>query len=256
MSQFNIGESFQAMSLLKAIAPIANVIQGKLNSNIKISGQLNNDFTPNLATLSGDILAQLLSTKVSSDKAPLLNMLQGQLKFLDFNKLDLNDIKTAIQFKDGKIAIRPFDLKYEDINIKVGGSHGLDNSMDYKATFQVPAKYLGKEAGNLVAQLNEQELKDVTVPLNATLGGSFLKPKVNTDLKAAVKDLTSQLVQKQKNKLLKQGSDKAEELIGGLLGGNKTKDSTKSKSNDAVKDTAKKLLGGLFGGKKKKDTVQ
>ena len=45
----------------------------------------------------------------------------------------------------GKVNVKPFDLAYEDIAIKVSGSHGFDKSLDYEAVFDVPAKYLGSD---------------------------------------------------------------------------------------------------------------
>ena len=104
-----------------------------------------------------------------------------------------------------------------------------------------------------------------------------MNPKVTTDLTSGVTELTKQLVEIEKQKLLNKGKDKAEDLLGGLLGGAKT-DTTKTTNtgvltdilgsskkdsiqtdttdkNDAVKDAATTILGGLFGKKKKKDTV-
>ena len=52
LNAVNIAESFSQLDMLKSIAPIANVISGKLNSTIKLSGDLTNDMTPNLKTLN------------------------------------------------------------------------------------------------------------------------------------------------------------------------------------------------------------
>lgn len=56
----------------------------------------------------------------------------------------MNDIKVAITFKDGKVNVRPFDIKYKDIKATIGGnSWSFDQSMNYSLKFDVPAKYLG-----------------------------------------------------------------------------------------------------------------
>ena len=60
----NIAESFTQLDMLKSIAPIANTILGKLNSTIKLSGDLTNEMTPDLKTLSGDLLGQLLFSSI------------------------------------------------------------------------------------------------------------------------------------------------------------------------------------------------
>ncbi|QCX36925.1 AsmA family protein [Aureibaculum algae] len=264
MKSLNIDESFKQLSLLEALAPIANIIQGKLNTNISLSGFLNNDFTPNLSTLSGKAAAELLSSKLSSENSPLIQKLEDQLTFLDAKKLNLDDLKTALSFKDGKVEVHPFSINYEDIKIDISGGHGFDNTLGYKAVVNVPAKYLGADVTKLLAQLKEEDSENIKIPVNALISGSFKNPTVKTDMKSAVTDLTKELVAKQKDKLIEKGKDKVGDALKDLLGGKeKTKDSTavstdsvaKSTPKTTVEDVAKDALKNLFGKKKKKDTV-
>ncbi|MEC8830965.1 MAG: AsmA-like C-terminal region-containing protein, partial [Bacteroidota bacterium] len=187
---------------------------------------------------------------------------------------------TALTFDNGTVKVKPFTLKYKDININVNGSHTFDRQMQYSATLDVPAKYLGAEVTQLIAQLNDNSVGEVTVPVTANIGGSFTDPSVSTDLTSSVKTLTSKLVEMQKQKLVNQGKDKVKDLlsdafkkdesdttatkstgvkdaIGNILGGKKDRtatDSAKTKTEDGVKDAAKSILGGLLK-KKKKDSV-
>jgi len=280
MSNFNIGESFAGLDMLKTLTPLAAALQGKLNSDIKIAGNLNEDFTPNLATISGNLLAELLSPTLDAQKAPLVSSLDSKLNFLDAKEINLDGLKTALSFDNGSVKVKPFTLKYKDININVDGSHTFDKQMQYKATLDVPAKYLGNEVNKLISQMNDESLGDVTVPVTANIGGNFTNPSVSTDLTSSVKTLTSKLVDMQKNKLVNQGKDKAKDLlsdvfkknesdstasksdgvkevIGNILGSKKdttATDSTKTEKEDEVKNAAKSILGGLLS-KKKKDTV-
>lgn len=281
MSNFNIGESFAGLDLFKVLAPLASAIQGKLNSDIKISGNLKDDFTPNLATISGNLLAELLSPKVDTEKAPLVSALDSKLNFLNTKEINLDGLKTALSFDNGTVSVKPFTLKYKDIAINVAGSHSFEKQLEYKATLDVPAKYLGGEVNKLIAQMNDNSLEEVTIPVTANIGGNFTSPAVSTDLTSGVKTLTTKLVEIQKQKLVNQGKDKAKDLLsdvfkknegdttstkssvvketlGNLLGGDKkttTTDTTKTTTKEEdVKNAAKSVLGGLLG-KKKKDTV-
>ena len=264
IDKFNIAESFKSLDLFRALAPIANVIQGQFDSKIHLSGNLNSDFTPNLNTLSGNMLTKLLSSKISTDKSPLLKGLEQNLNFIDTKKLNLKNLKTALTFKDGKVAIKPFTLNYEDIKIEVSGTHNFDTSLAYDAVIQVPAKYLGNEVASLIADLKDEDLKNIKIPVSTLFSGKFTDPKIKTDLKAAVSNLTKQLIARQKAKLIDKGKDEVTNALEGFLDKNiKTKDSTKTDSTknntkDAVKDIAKDVLGGLFGKKKKakKDTIE
>lgn len=256
LENVDITQSFTQLEMLKSIAPIAGVITGKLNSNIKLSGNLDSkEMTPDLNSLSGDLLGQLLSTSVNPQASTLLSTLDSNLKFIDLNKLNLNNLKTHLSFDNGKVNIKPFDLKYQDIAIKVGGQHGFDQTMNYNVAFDVPAKYLGSDVTKLLSSLNSTDANKISVPVNAVLTGTFKSPKVSTDLSKSVTNLTNQLLQQQKDKLTNQGKD----ILTGLIGGNKNttpKDTTSTKptqqqqTQDAVKKGADALKG-LLGGKKK-----
>ncbi len=248
IDRFNISQSFNDLELLQSLAPIANALQGKLNSNFKISGNLTNELTPDLNSLTGAVFGELLATKVTPKNAVVFDKLKGALTFVDFDKLNLNDLKTKLNFENGKVNVSPFNLAYEDIAITVQGSHSFDKTMSYQAVFDVPAKYFGDEVNDLIAKINTDEANKFTIPVTASIGGSFLSPTVSTDLSSGVAHLTKQLIEIQKQKFINQGKDQIKDVLGGLFGGNKSKeDSTSTEAKNPVKD----ILGGFLGGKKK-----
>ncbi len=253
MDQLQIGETFKALELFDVLAPVASILRGKLNSDVVLSGNLTDDFTPDLTNLSGNVLAHLLATDINTEKANLLTALGSKLDFIKTDKLDLKGLKTALNFEDGVVKVKPFTITYEDIAIKVDGSHTFDRKLNYKATMQVPAKYLGNEVNNLIAKIGEDELKDLTIPVIANIGGAYTSPNVTTDMTSGVKNLTNQLIEIQKQKLLNKGKDKAVDLLEGVLtGGTSETDSTKT--TDSGQDVVKDVLGGILGGKPKDTT--
>lgn len=245
---FDISNSFAGLELLQAIAPIASLVQGKINSNINLSGNLDEEFTPNLSSVSGDLLGELLSTSINtSNQSALFSKLESSLNFIDFDKLNLKDLKTKLEFADGKVSVQPFDLKYNDIGITVSGSHGFDQTLNYSAVFNVPAKYLGSEVNQLIGKIDSKETDNLTIPVTANIGGSYIQPTVKTDLKSGVTNLTKQLVEIQKQKLLNKGKSEVTNMLGDIIGGNKAKsDSLKTEQNNAVKD----VLGSIISGNK------
>ena len=271
-NSFDIAKSFKGLELLQSLAPIAKVLQGKLNSSIKISGTLDKEFSPNLNTISGSAVAELLTSDIDEKASPLLSKLEGALSFIDFSKLDLHDLKANLEFADGKVKVKPFNLAYKDIGIVVSGSHGFDKTMSYDAVFNVPAKYLGSDVNRLIGKINDNEVNKIMIPIAAKISGSFTDPKVSTDLTSGVTNLTKQLIEIEKQKLIGKGTDKIKDLLGGILGGNTdktqkpettTKDSTTTQtapikkdstknSGEAIKNTIKDIFNKS---KKKKDTV-
>lgn len=283
ISAFDIAKSFQGLELFQNLAPLMKVIQGKLNTTLSLKGDLTDDFTPNLTSLSGGALAEILSSTINPNQAEVLNLLGNSLSFIDFNKLNLNDLKTKFEFSNGKVSVKPFKIKYQDIEIEVAGSHSFDQTMSYNAVFNVPAKYLGSEVNRLIGKIDDKSVNLVSIPITANITGTYTKPSIKTDLTSGVSNLTKQLIEIEKQKLLNQGKDKVSNLVGDLISGNKAKkdsastaqksavkdvlgsivsgnktttaDSTQAKAT--TKDAVKNVLGGLLSGKKKqKDTVK
>lgn len=250
LNKVNIEQTFTQLEMMKNIAPIAGVVNGTLNSTIRLSGNLDaTKMTPDLKSLTGDLIGQLLSTTISAENSQLLTALGSNIKFIDLKKLNLNDLKAALTFKDGKVNLKPIDLKYQDIKVNIAGQHGFDQSMLYNLKFDVPAKYLGTEANKLIAQLTPAEASKIeNVPVSAMLTGNFKNPKITTDMKQAVNNLANQLVQYQKDRLIKQGTS----ALGNLLNNNK-KDTTKTTTpKEDIKNQASDIINNLFNKKKKK----
>lgn len=251
LNQVDIAQSFSQLDMLKKIAPIAGIINGKLNSTLKVNGSLDAlELTPNLNSISGNLLGQLLSTTVNSKKSSLLNGISSSLKFIDLSKVNLNDIKAAISFKEGKVVVKPLDIKYKDIKATIGGSHGFDQNMNYSIKFDLPAKYLGTDANAFLSKLTPDDISKLeNIPVNALLTGNFSQPKISTDIKTAVNSMTTQIVKQQKQKLAAKGKESLNSVINNAL---KAKgDSTKTNVKEDVKAKAGELIKGLFGKRKK-----
>ncbi|NAS29355.1 AsmA family protein [Flavobacteriaceae bacterium R38] len=257
INAFDIAQSFTNLDLFKALSPIAAALKGKLNTNLSLSGNLNDDFTPNLSTISGKALAELLASSIDPEKSKALSLLSSNLSFVNLKELNLDKLKTSLSFENGEVSLKPLQLNYKDIGIEISGGHSFDTSLGYQATFNVPAKYLGNEASGLIAKLGEEDAKNIKIPVTADISGKITNPSVKTDLKQVVTNLTSQLVQKQKEKLVDKGKDKVKDAVSDLLNGgsNKAKDSVNK--SDPLKDTAGKLINNLFRKKeKKKDSTK
>lgn len=267
MQQFDISQSFKGLEMLKALAPIAKILEGKLNSTIDISGLLDNTLSPDLATITGNVLAEIFTRKVKASESPLLSSLDRQLNFIDFETIDLKDFKTKLSFDKGQVSVQPFTINYKDIPIEVSGGHSFSNTMNYNLVLQVPAKYLGGEVNRLIGKINDPEVNKISIPITANLAGTLSSPNITTDLTSGVSNLTQQLIEIEKQKLIGKGKDKIDDVLVDLLGGNSNttktdstqtpKDSAKTNTTDQIKEGVKGVLGGILGGKKKaKDSTK
>jgi hypothetical protein len=264
LKDLNVSDSFSNLEMLKSIAPIAKTIAGQINSTISVSGDLNEDMTPNLKTISGNLLGQLLNTKLNTSNSKLLSTLSEKVSFLDASKLNLDNVKGIFSFENGQVAVKPFNLNYKDIGIIISGKHGFDQTMNYDIVFDVPVKYLGSDVTNLITKLTPTDAASVkSIPVKGSLTGSFGSPSFTSNIKDATTTLMKDLVEKQKNSLIEKGKDKIKDelsnKLSGLLGNSNSKktdsikqDTTKQDAiKDKVNDKVKDVLGGLFGKKKK-----
>jgi hypothetical protein len=262
LSSINIAQSFTSMELIQSLAPIAKALQGTLNTDIQLNGKLNNDLTPILTSLAGGALAEVLQAEVQTSQMPLLSKLDGKLNFLDLNNINLKDLQTQLEFKDGQVHLKPFDFDVKGINITVSGAHGFDNSMDYNLALDIPAKYLGSEIGGKLANLSGTDLENMKVELPIGLTGTFANPQIKMNTEAAVKNLTQQIVEEQKENLRDKATDKIKDILGGgdeeEPANQTTQDSTKTQQpkskEEQIKDAAKDILGGFLN-RGKKDTT-
>jgi asmA family protein len=272
MTKLNVTESFSQIDMLKKIMPIAKVVEGFFSSKINVTGKLTPELTPDINSLSGSLSASLLDSHVKQT-SPLVSALDSQFTQLNLSKLNLKDLKANVTFENGRVVVKPFTIKWNGSTINVAGTHGFDQTMDYKLTFNVPAKMLGADASALLAKLTateQQKLGDI--PVNVNMGGNFTKPQVSTDMKQVVNNLALQVAKAQANQLTDKVMDKvtnevtnkitekiggeamnkATDALGKIIGG-KTQanpaDTTKTQQQ-APKDQAKKavnnLLDGLF----------
>ena len=250
-NQVDIAQTFTQLDMMKKIAPIAGIINGKLNSTVKLNGNLDaNELTPDLKSISGDLLGQLLSTTINSKNSTLLNALGSNIKFIDMNKVNLNDIKAALTFDNGKVNVKPFDIKYQDIKITVGGTHGFDQTMNYNLKLDVPAKYLGNEANAFIAKMSPADAAKLqNIPINAMITGNFSNPKITTDMKTAVSSLATQVANQQKEKLTQKGTAALTDLINKNTKAKDTTQAAKTEKEQKTQEVTKKasdLLNGLF----------
>lgn len=237
LQKVKIEETFKNLDFIRFIAPIANAFEGLLDTQFTLSGDLSNDFTPKMETLKGNALLDILSAKVHPSDNPLISQLNNKLEFLNLNDLQLKDIHTKVQFDNGEIQMQPLEYQWKDMKISLDGKHSLTNQMQYNANLDIPAKYLGKEAVQLLNRLSPEEAEEKHVVLPIQISGSGVKPQVKIDTKAAITALTADIIDHQKDKAKEKIDEKKEEL------------------EDKLKDEAKKHLDGLFPGRKDKDSV-
>jgi hypothetical protein len=197
---------------------------------------------PELSTLSGKG-NMLLIEGVLKKFAPL-EKLAAVLQIDRLNSISVKDIKNYIEFANGKVLVKPFTIKVDDIEMLIGGFHGLDQSIDYAIQMKVPRSLMDTQGNNLVNNLALQanskgipvKLGEI-VTLNIKMSGSISNPSIGVNLKEVAGDAIKDLEQQTKD-FVQAKLDSTKEKVKDSL------HAVKEKITDKVKDKLKEQIFG------------
>ncbi|MCI0750779.1 MAG: AsmA family protein [Flammeovirgaceae bacterium] len=259
IQNLSIKESAQSFSMVKTYAPVAGLVNGNFSTDFKLSGELLETMMPNLATVNGSGLVKIAQAALLGKDSKLVSGITSLTKLDNASNVSMKDVLMSASIKDGKLSVKPFDVKFGDYKTTVAGSTAIDGTIDYALKMDVPAGKLGTQFNSLVSSYTGGSSNpNSTIPVNIGLGGTFLSPSTKlliTEQKQQVKDAATSAVKQeagQKAQELVKGTG-AEKLVGNLLG-NKSdttkKDSTATKPADQIKKEGVKAIQNLL--KKKK----
>jgi hypothetical protein len=206
----DVKESFTAFNTVQKLMPVAQFLSGKITSQLSMKGKLGKDMMPVLSSLTGD--GNLLLIEGALAKFAPVENLASTLNVSALKNISLRDIKTYFSFENGRVVVKPFNIKAGGFNMLVGGSHGFDQSLDYVMQMTLPRSIIGKQGDALVNSL-VSKATDKGIPvnvsdsihLNVLMGGNIMKPTYKTDLQetaaGTVNDLKNQAATLVKNKV-------------------------------------------------------
>jgi hypothetical protein len=252
IKKLSIPRAYHSFFTIKQLAPIANLMEGDFSTDFKLSGKLKPNMMPDLTTLSGAGVLEILNaaikgadSKVISGITSLTNLSEGS------TNVTLRDVLMSTQIIDGRVLVQPFTINMGDNKAVVAGSHGLDGSMDYRLKLDVPPGMV-QSATSLVSSAIGQDLnvnaKDVK--LNLGIGGTFKEPKISIlgaetgGTEATAKDALKAVVDEEKEKLAQEAEKKIDEQTENLLEQTDEiiEDEEVKEQVDKAKETLKQLL--------------
>jgi hypothetical protein len=294
MALQNMGfkESFQNFVTVKTLAPVAQLIDGKFNTTLSISGLLGKDMTPDFNTLSAAGFLETISAVFNNFKP--MNNIAEKLNVEYLKKLELGNTKNWFEIKDGRVTIKPFNVQVRDISMQIGGSHSLTDEMAYQIVTKTPRKtleksglgavntglnFLSKEASKAGVNIAQGEFINVRFDLTGTLfnpkvgmkilgsdGQSSIKEEAGATVQATV-DKAKDSLTNVANRELDKAKDKAKAAADSLTNvatqkakeaADKAAQEVKNKVGEKVGDEVNKKAGEVLGdqGQKKVEDVK
>jgi hypothetical protein len=238
-------KTFYAFNTVQKLMPVGKFISGIINSQLTMNGRLGSDMMPDLATLSGKGDVLLLNGFLKKF-APAEKLAQT-LNISELSGFALKDIKAYFDFANGKVLVKPFQVKVKGIYMEIGGMHGLDQSINYVIGMKVPRSMMGAQGNALINNLAQQasskgipvKLSD-TLNLNVKMEGTITNPTIKTDLNAAASSVADEMKQ-QAVDFIKSTVDTTKQTI---------TDSANAVKNQAIKDIKEEVAKQILGGQK------
>ena len=255
----SIQQAAASFSVVKTYAPIAGLVNGNFGTDFKISGELKQDMMPNLATVSGAGLIKIAQAALRQSK--LVSGVTAITKLDDTDEVTLKDVIMSATIQNGKLSVKPFDVKFGKYTTNVAGSTNLDGTIDYVLKMNVPAGTLGAQYQGLLAGLtgNTNANPNQDIPISIAIGGTYNNPQsklllteqkqqvqqAKEAVKEEVKETVTQVVEEKKDQLVKDLTEgqKPRDVINNLLKPDTTrKDSTKQKPVEQLQNKLNNLL--------------
>lgn len=221
ISSVNIREAFDAFNTVRQLMPAASGLGGNVSVKIDFSSVLGKNMMPLLNSLSGN--GELTSQSVQILGSKSFDRMKSVLKMNPAYTNIVKDLRATFIINDGRLWVKPFDIKVGNIKLNISGDQGLDRTLHYLVRAEIPRAELGDAAGSLMSSLASQaaalgfgaEPPDV-IKVNLNVGGTVLDPAITPSfaggnvksVAAAAADTVKQEVVEKVNEAARQQADK------------------------------------------------
>ena len=174
----SFSEAFAQLNTVQRLAPIAQFIEGTFNTNLVMSAPLGRDMLPVIQELDADGFINTINAVI--EKFGPLATASEKLGLKQLEEIELKNTKNWFTIENGTVAVRPFEVEWSGIDATIGGTHGLDQAMDYEIVALVPRDLLGDNAVGAAANKGLDFLSGQASRLGLDLDvGEFVRVGIN-----------------------------------------------------------------------------
>lgn len=225
IKEISIPESYAAFGIMRKIAPVAEHVLGKFSTDLAFSTDLDQEMMPIMASMIGN--GALITSKISLENVKSLDLLSNSLNIEELKKLDLNPLNFLFTIEEGKVNVKPFDMKTEYLKANVSGWTAFDQSINYVMKMEVPRELFGAQANETLDELvNKANVAGTNFSLGSKIDvdvlftGTATDPKVSTSLSSLGKNIVDETkkqveeeLKKKKEEAKKKASEEANRII-------------------------------------------
>ncbi len=185
-------KTFAELDMVRQIVPIFAKTGGDYSMKFDMRTALDEHMSPDLMSLNATGFIRSADIRVQNIGA--FDALAKALKNDALRRIEAKDVAIEFAIADGRVTTKPFDLKLGGTTVRLSGTTGLDQTIDYTAKVGLPGS-----AGGVLESVN------------VGIGGTFASPKITLGVKDAVESVVKNAVNEQIGKLTG-GSDLGEEV--------------------------------------------
>lgn len=195
LKNINFSKAFSSLNTYQKIAPIGAYMNGSFNTSLVMDGKMGQDMMPIMDQLNAQGFIHTIAGEIQEFQT--LSAIDEKLGLNIFNGIQLKDTKNWFEVKDGSIEVKDFDISYKDIDLTIGGTHSLDQEIDYKIHTKIPSSMydsgitgsavdagyalINAQAGKLGFEVEKAEYINLTIKLS----GKSTEPQVDVKLLGA-----------------------------------------------------------------------
>ena len=176
MKDVSIQKAYTAFNTVQAFAPAAKDIQGTTSMKFKLNGDLTKEMSPVLPTVNGGGLIVINEAVIKNNN--LLGKLADVTKNESLRSPSLKNTSIQAEIRDGRAYVKPFDIKAGEYVANIGGSQGLDGTLDYIMKMDVPGGAITQAASGIASQFGLAIDPAEKITLNFKIGGTSSKPVI------------------------------------------------------------------------------
>jgi uncharacterized protein involved in outer membrane biogenesis len=233
-----IQQAASSFSVVSTYAPIAGLVNGKFNTDFKITGELKQDMMPNLATVNGAGLIKIAQASLKQSK--LIAGITSLTKLENTDEVTLKDALMTATIENGQLNVKPFDVSVGPYKTVVAGTTNLDGGINYTLKMDVPPNKASAAFNSFISK-NTSTKVDPNAPIPVTIGltGNVADPQTKllmAEQKEQAKEAVTNVAKEEGTKAVQKAikGTEAEKVLGGILGKKDTTTASTSTSADTT----------------------
>ena len=183
LKQASFEQTFAQLDMVKSMVPLFAKTGGNYSLKMDLRAMLDETMSPDMQSVNAT--GELTSANIRLQNIAVLDKLATALHNDKLKTIEAENVLIKFVIRDGKLTTQPFDLKMGSTKLTLGGTTGLDQTIDYTMQVVLPE---GAAKGRLST-------------INAQIGGTFSDPKIQLGVQEAAEEVAKSVIDEQVQKL-------------------------------------------------------